>query len=185
MTTFHAALEHLLGKLPAFEDAAATALGKLANEVHVPDVISIYAASYCRDKRVDGGSRSAECFFRRASTLDISLGLRVLLLVLYTSAVLSSILGLAALLSATRRHSDPQRWHVTIVWTWLAFGFVMFASVIVTVVVYAVCMIVAENVPPAVVAIQIGGRFLALTWTASFCFVLSLAALQAAYQRSG
>ncbi|KAL5403504.1 hypothetical protein PMIN04_012815 [Paraphaeosphaeria minitans] len=174
ITAFHDALKHILGKTPALGNVLGTTLDKLLAKTGVPESISLYAANYCSQIRTADGAVTRECSSHRSSDFDVTAGLRIALIVSYALGIASSVASLAFSLHWGLCENDRSR-HRAKACTWIASGAVGFASISTTVLAYAVYMLFAKNLAQAVLSVEIGAKFFALTWTACICLALALA----------
>ncbi|KAF9728530.1 hypothetical protein PMIN01_13358 [Paraphaeosphaeria minitans] len=157
ITAFHDALKHIL-----------------ASGENWRPRISLYAANYCSQIRTADGAVTRECSSHRSSDFDVTAGLRIALIVSYALGIASSVASLAFSLHWGLRENDRSR-HRAKACTWIASGAVGFASISTTVLAYAVYMLFAKNLAQAVLSVEIGAKFFALTWTACICLALALA----------
>ncbi|KAF2276019.1 uncharacterized protein EI97DRAFT_501743 [Westerdykella ornata] len=129
-------------------------------DIGIPDSISIYAVRYCIEKALRRGRNATKCFTRNSSGFGVAFELRIALALLYAVGITSSILSLAVLLHALIiRCQDDKHRYWSGIWTWIALGAVLFGSVTVTVVIYAVHMALAENLPRSILSVEIGEKF--------------------------
>ncbi|KAF9729774.1 hypothetical protein PMIN01_11707 [Paraphaeosphaeria minitans] len=165
-----------MGKIPALGNVLGTTLDKLLAKTGVPESISLYAANYCSQIRTADGAVTTECSSHRLSDLDVTAGLRIALIVSYALGIASSVGSLAFSLHWGLRRNDRSRRRAKAC-TWVACGAVGFASTSTTVLAYAVYMLFAKNLPQAVLSVEVGNKFFALTWSACICLALALATM--------
>ncbi|OAL42662.1 hypothetical protein IQ07DRAFT_650814 [Pyrenochaeta sp. DS3sAY3a] len=177
ISAFQDALEQMVDTVPALGRVFGTTLDKLLEKTGVPESIAIYATSYCSQSHKTDPKLSAQCFSHGSSRFDIATGLRIAMAMCYALSIASAVVSLAFWLHWMRRDSEKSR-HRAKACTWIACGAVGFASTTTTVVAYAVYMVLAKNVPQAVLSVKIGSQFLTLTWLACMCLVLALAMTQ-------
>lgn len=153
-----------------------TTLDKLLAKTGVPESISLYATNYCSQIRTADGAVTTECSSHRSSDLDMAAGLRIALTVSYALGIASSVASLVFSLHWGLCQNDKSR-HRAKACTWIASGVVGFASISTTVLAYAVYMLFAKNLPQAVLSVEVGAKFFALTWSACICLALALATM--------
>jgi hypothetical protein len=150
-----------------------SALDKILKKSNVPQSISIYAASYCSQSFGGGGAAKTHCFLRESASLNIVADLRVVIVVLYTLGIASSTVSFGYLAFWMWRKSTRYG-HWVLVFSWVAVGAVVAASLINTIIGCAVYMVFASNLPDSILFVTIGQSFLAATWSACVCLLLAL-----------
>ena len=163
-----------MGTVPALDGVVGTVLDKLLEKSGVPESISIYAASYCIQDHITEATATAQCFSHGSSKFDIATGVRIALAVCYALGITFSITGLAFWLHCVWRDSGRSRYRA-IACTCFACGVIGVASITTTVLAYAVYMVFARNVPQAILSVNFGAEFFALTWSACVCLAVGLA----------
>jgi hypothetical protein len=150
-----------------------SALDKVLEKSSVPQSISIYAASYCSQSFGEDGAAIRHCFLRKSTSFDVVANLRVVSAVLYALGIVLSTVSLGYLAYWMWR-KNTRYGHWVRVFSWVAVGAVVTASLITTIIGCAVYMVFAGNLPESILFVTIGERFLAATWSACVCLLLAL-----------
>jgi hypothetical protein len=150
-----------------------SALDKILEKSNVPQSISIYAASYCSQSFGGDGAATRHCFLRESASFDIVANLRVVMIVLYALGIASSTVSLSYL-AYWKWRKNTRYGHWVLVFSWVAVGAVVAASMITTIIGCAVYMIFASNLPESILFVAIGNNFLLTTWSACVCLLLAL-----------
>jgi hypothetical protein len=150
-----------------------SALDKVLEKSDVPQSISIYAASYCSQSFGADGAARRHCFLRKSANFDKVAALRVVIVVLYALGIASSTVSLGYLAYWMWR-KNTRYGHWVQVFSWVAAGAVVAASLITTINGCAVYMVFASILPESILFVTIGDNFLAATWSACACLLLSL-----------
>jgi hypothetical protein len=167
----------MLDAVPALANVLGPTLDKLLQKADVPESLSIYAVSYCSQKYSTGNSAPRQCFFKEASGFDIATGVRIYFALSYELGITSSVLGVAFWWHWMRYGSSNSRSRTRICLK-IACITMSVASVTATVLACAAYMILAKNVPQAVLSMEFGGKFFALTWSACICVTLAMAVMR-------
>jgi hypothetical protein len=138
----------------------------------VPQSISIYAASYCSQSFGGDGAATRHCSMRKSASFDVGANLRVAMAVSYALGIASSIVSLGYLAYWWWR-KNTRYGHWVLVFSWVAVGAVIAASLTTTMIGCAVYMVFASNLPESILFVTIGVRFLATTWSACVCLLLA------------
>jgi hypothetical protein len=142
----------------------------------VPEAICLYAVRYCSRYRLSDGSESRDCSSREVLRSDSMARLQVALTVLYaTSAGMACFATAMHLTCCLRSLRTSSFW--TSVSLWIALVFVSVASLVVTIifcVVHMVVLVLTKNLPLAAMHLEIGSRYLALTWASVAGMILAL-----------
>jgi hypothetical protein len=149
-----------------------SALDKVLEKSSVPQSMSIYAASYCSQSFGGDGAAKTHCFLRESASFDIVANLRVVVAVSYALGIASSTVSLGYLAYwMWRENTRYGRW--VLVFSWVAVGAVVAASLITTMIGCAVYMVFATILPESIVFVTIGNKFLAATWSGCVCLLLA------------
>jgi hypothetical protein len=167
----------MLDAIPALANVLRPTMDKLLEKADVPESLSIYAVSYCSQKYSTGDLAPRQCFFNEASGFDIATSLRIVFAVSYALGITSSVLGAAFWLHWMRRGSSNSRSRTKICLV-VACITMSFASITATVLACAAYMVFAKNVPQAVLSMEFGGKFFAVTWSACICVALAMAVMR-------
>jgi hypothetical protein len=167
----------MLDAVPALDNVLGPTVDKLLEKADVPESLSIYAVSYCSQRYSTGDMAPRQCFFSEASGFDIATGLRIAFAVSYALGMISSALGAAFWMHWMRRESSSSKSRtkvcLRIAWTMLSLS-----SITATVLAFAGYIVFTKNVPQAVLIVEFGGKFAAVTWSACICVTLALAVMR-------
>jgi hypothetical protein len=173
VTVFQDAVNSIARKISGLNEIADFAFDGLKVQDGIPSAILIHAIRYCSGKQTHRGTTIAQCFAYDSSRFDAATGTP------YAVCIISSTIGLALSLSfLSSRCRGFKRWYWTAACTWIAFGAISFASVLVTMAAYTSYAVLTEHLPPEVLSLEVGGKFLTLTWAAWVCSGLALVAVQ-------
>lgn len=137
----------------------------------MPNSISIYAASYGSEQPGSKGQSKLKCSLRNEKSVGITTVIRIIFALLYGVAFFSSLISLICSIAS---HWKDKRVYPDKICICIALFSVASASIAVTVVAYAVHMVLAENVPQSLLSTEVGTRLLAITWSACICLALGL-----------
>jgi hypothetical protein len=144
--------------------------------MRVPETICLYAVCYCSRYRLSNGSESRDCSSREALRSDPIARLQVALTVLYATSA-----GMACFATVMHLTCCLRSLRTSTLWTsaslWIALVFVSVASLVVAIifcVVHMVVLVLTKNLPLAAVHLDIGSRYLALTWASVAGMILAL-----------
>jgi hypothetical protein len=164
----------MLDAVPVLGNVLGPTLDKLLEEADVPESLSIYAISYCRQRYSTVDTAPRQCFFNEASGFDIATLLRIAFAVSYALGITSSVLGVAFWIQWMRRENSNSRPRTKACLV-TACSAISFSPITATVLACAVYILFTENVPQAVLSVEFGGKFIAITWSAFICVALALA----------
>jgi hypothetical protein len=144
--------------------------------MRVPETICLYVVCYCSRYRLPDGLELRDCSSREALRSDSMARLQVALTVLYVTSA-----GMACFATAMHLICCLQSLRISHLWRsislWIALVFVSVASLVVTIIIcvmYMVVLVLAKNLPLAAVYLDIGSRYLALTWASVGGMILAL-----------
>jgi hypothetical protein len=163
--------------VPALGNVLGPTLGKLLEKADVPESLSLYAVIYCSQRYSTGDMAPRQCFFNDASGFDIATVFRIVFAVSYALGITSSVLGAAFWMHWMRRESSNSRSRTTVCLV-MARRTMIFSSIMATVLACAVYIVFTKNVPQAVLSVEFGGKFIAVTWSACICVALALAIMR-------
>jgi hypothetical protein len=109
---------------------------------------------------------------RESASFDPGANVRVAMAVFYALGIASSTVSLGYLAYwKWRKNTRYGQW--VLVFSWVAVGAVIAASVITTMIGCAVYMVLASNLPESILFVSIGVWFLVATWSACVCLLLA------------
>ncbi|KAJ6192210.1 hypothetical protein J3E72DRAFT_273566 [Bipolaris maydis] len=176
ITAFHDALENLVHTIPVFDEVLDAGLDKILEKTDVPRAISIYAASYCSLSSEVEGEATSDCFVHKSTFFDVAAGLRVYIAILYLLGATSSVASLV-FLSRLLWKDNPRYRNWAALFTLVAMGAALFASLITSMLACAVYMIFSGNLPKSLLSVTVSPSFLVSTWVAVACLTLVLSTI--------
>jgi hypothetical protein len=167
------ALKSITAKIVELSEVVGSVFDELIDHVEIPRTFTMYTVRYCTEKQTGEGPPTLQCFPFGPSRFDIVAGAP------YAICIVSSLVGLSLLFPfLNNRYQNTKRWYWIMSCHWVAFLAISFASVLPTVLAYTSHAMFAESLPLEIFSLEVGGKFLALTWSAWMSSSLALMIVQ-------